>query len=100
MQSKGLTVEREDEIPIQFIIGALRFTHTLMRDVNGKAHYHFDEWIGFRKYQRRSPLVEVKVGELDSGSTERRKARIMCEVAAVSLRHKTVGSVGEHGWKE
>ncbi|HLT56933.1 MAG TPA: hypothetical protein VK057_12580 [Bacillota bacterium] len=33
----------------------------LMYDLEGNAHYPFDEWIGFKKYQRRSPFVEVKV---------------------------------------
>ncbi|PZD81323.1 ISLre2 family transposase, partial [Bacilli bacterium] len=93
MQSKGWTVEREDEKTIQFIFGAVRFTHTLMRDVNGKAHYPFDEWIGFRKYQRHSPLVEVKVAELASESTYRETARILGEWTAVTLSHTTVGSI-------
>ena len=35
MQSKGWTVEREDEKTIQFIFGAVRFTHTLMHDSMG-----------------------------------------------------------------
>ncbi|MED4475442.1 ISLre2 family transposase [Oceanobacillus caeni] len=93
LQSKGWTVEREDEKTIQFIFGAVRFTHTLMHDENGKAHYPFDEWIGFRKYQRHSPLVEVKVAELASESTYRETARILREWTAVNLSHTTVGSI-------
>ncbi|MCR1836127.1 ISLre2 family transposase [Oceanobacillus caeni] len=93
MQSKGWTVEREDEKTIQFIFGAVRFTHTLMHDINGKAHYPFDEWVGFRKYQRHSPLVEVKVAELASESTYRETARILSEWTAVNLSHTTVGSM-------
>ncbi|MFD1170924.1 UPF0236 family transposase-like protein, partial [Oceanobacillus caeni] len=93
MQSKGWTVEREDEKTIHFIFGAVRFTHTLMHDINGKAHYPFDEWVGFRKYQRHSPLVEVKVAELASESTYRETARILSEWTAVNLSHTTVGSM-------
>src|SRR5690606_40025881 len=45
--------------------------YTLMYDLEGNAHYPFDEWIGFKKYQRRSPFVEVKVAEMAAESTYR-----------------------------
>lgn len=45
-----------------------------MYDLAGKAHYPFDEWMGFKKYQRRSPFVEVKVAEMASESTYRETA--------------------------
>src|SRR5690606_30359882 len=37
-QSEGWTVERNDEREIQFTFGAVRFTHTLMYDLEGNAH--------------------------------------------------------------
>jgi len=92
-QSEGWTVERNDEREIQFTFGAVRFTHTLMYDLEGNAHYPFDEWIGFKKYQRRSPFVEVKVAEMAAESTYRETAHILKEWTAVDISHTTVGSI-------
>lgn len=92
-QAEGWTVERNDEREIQFTFGVVRFTHTLMHDLEGNAHYPFDEWIGFRKYQRRSPFVEVKVAEMAAESTYRETARILKEWTAVDISHTTVGTI-------
>ena len=92
-QEKGWRVKREDWKTIQFTFGSVRFRHTLMGDEKGDAHYPFDEWMGLRKYQRYSPLVEVKVAELASESTYRESARILKEWTAVHISHQTVGSI-------
>jgi len=92
-QEKGWLVKREDWKTIQFTFGAVRFEHTLMEDKKGIPHYPFDEWMGLRKYQRFSPLVEVKVAELASESTYRETARILREWTAVHISHQTVGSI-------
>ncbi|NMA74435.1 MAG: hypothetical protein GX963_09810 [Bacteroidales bacterium] len=65
----------------------------LMYDLEGNAHYPFDEWIGFKKYQRRSPFVEVKVAEMAAESTYRETAHILKEWTAVNISHTTVGSI-------
>lgn len=78
---------------IQFTFGSVRFRHTLMGDEKGDSHYPFDEWLGLRKYQRHSPLVEVKVAELASESTFRESASILKEWTAVTMSHTTVGSI-------
>src|SRR5699024_12497657 len=52
-------------------------------------------WLGFRKYQRYSPLVEVRVAELASESNYRESARILSEWTPVSMSHTTVGKIIE-----
>ncbi len=92
-QSEGWTVERSDEREIQFTFGVVRFTHTLMYDSEGNPHYPFDEWIGFKAYDRRSPFVDVKVAEMAAETTYREVARILNEWTAVSISHTTVGNI-------
>ncbi|MDY0406708.1 UPF0236 family protein [Virgibacillus sp. 179-BFC.A HS] len=92
-QELGWTVERNDRKRIQFIFGLVEFTHTLMHDTEGKPHYCFDEWIGLRKYQRQSSLVELKVAELASECTYRETARVLKEWTAVNISHTTVGTI-------
>src|SRR5690625_7450799 len=78
-QDANWKVERNDYKNIQFIFGNVRYRRTLMYDDNGKPHYPLDSWLGFRKKQRYSPLVEVKVAELASDSTYRESSRILNE---------------------
>ncbi|MBU5594541.1 ISLre2 family transposase [Amphibacillus sp. MSJ-3] len=92
-QAEDWTVERNDEREVQFTFGVVRYTHTLMYDLEGNAHYPFDEWAGFKKYQRRSPFVEVKVAEMAAESTYRETAHILKEWTAVDISHTTVGSI-------
>lgn len=92
-QAEGWTVERNDEREVQFTFGSVRFSHTLMHDPQGEAHYPFDEWIGLKKYQRRSPLVEVKVAEMVAEITYRETARVLKEWTAVDISHTTVGTI-------
>ena len=92
-QAAGWTLERNDEREIQFTFGVVRFTHTLMYDLEGNAHYPFDEWAGFEKYQRRSPFVELKVAEMAAESTYRETARVLKEWTAVDMSHTTVGTI-------
>src|SRR5690625_7194302 len=51
--------------------------------------------MGFSKYQRYSPLVEVRVAELASESNYRESARILSEWTPVSMSHTTVGKIIE-----
>ena len=92
-QAEDWTVERNDEREVQFTFGVVRYTHTLMYDLEGNAHYPFDEWAGFKKYQRRSPFVEVKVAEMAAESTYRETAHILKEWTAVDISHTKVGSI-------
>jgi len=92
-QATGWTVERNDERKIQFSFGWVVFTHTLMHDHQGNPHYQFDEWIGLKKYHRRSPFGEVKVAEMASESTYRETARVLKEWTAVDISHTTVGTI-------
>jgi len=92
-QAEGWTVERNDERDIQFTFGVVRCTHTLMYDLEGNACYPFDEWIGFKAYDRRSPFVDVKVAEMAAETTYREVARILNEWTAVSISHTTVGNI-------
>src|SRR5699024_2045037 len=62
-------------------------------DEKRNPRYPLDEWLGFRKRQRQSPLVEVKVAELASKSDYRESARILKEWTAVDISHTTVGSI-------
>lgn len=92
-QAMGWTVERNDTREIQFTFGSVEFTHTLMHDEQGDPHYPFDEWMGLKKYHRRSPFVEVKVAEMASESTYREVARTLKEWTAVNISHTTVGTI-------
>src|SRR5690625_2071393 len=93
-QKENWKIERNDEKNIQFIFGNVRYRRTLMYDDNEKPHYPFDSWLGFRKNQRYSPLVEIKVAELSSESTYRESSRILKEWTAVDISHTTVGKIG------
>src|SRR5690625_2066379 len=64
-----------------------------MYDENGEPHYPLDSWLGFRKKQYYSPLVEIKVAELASDSTYRESSRILREWTAVNISHTTVGTI-------
>ncbi|MEI3600297.1 MULTISPECIES: ISLre2 family transposase, partial [unclassified Oceanobacillus] len=92
-QALGWTVERYDDRSIQFTFGWVRYTRTLMHDQEGNARYPFDEWMGFKKYKRRSPFVEVKVAEMVSECTYRETAHILSEWTAVDISHSTVGTI-------
>src|SRR5690625_1486533 len=92
-QAENWKVERNDSKGIQFIFGDVRYRRTLMYDDKGDPRYPLDEWLGFRKRQRQSPLVEVKVAELASKSDYRESARILKEWTAVDISHTTVGSI-------
>src|SRR5699024_11631324 len=68
----------------------------LFKDVHdNKSIYLLDKWLGFRKYQRYSPLVEVRVAELASESNYRESARILSEWTPVSMSHTTEGKIIE-----
>lgn len=92
-QAMGWTVERNDTREVQFAFGFVGFTHTLMHDEQGNPHYPFDEWMGLKKYHRRSPFVEVKVAEMASESTYREVACTLKEWTAVNISHTTVGTI-------
>src|SRR5690606_1778398 len=92
-QAENWKVERNDSKGIQFIFGDVQFRRTLMYDDKGNPRYPLDEWLGLRKRQRQSPLVEVKVAELASKSDYRESARILGEWTAVKISHTTVGSI-------
>jgi len=92
-QEANWKVARNDEKNIQFTFGNVRYRRTLMYDENGDPHYPLDSWLGFRKKQYYSPLVEIKVAELASDSTYRESSRILREWTAVDISHTTVGTI-------
>lgn len=71
----------------------VRFKRTLMQDLEGVSRYPLDEWLGFRKRQRLSPFVEVKVAELASENDYRSASDILKEWTAVDISHTTVGNI-------
>src|SRR5690625_2579714 len=95
-REKKYLVERNDSRTIQLSFGAVTYHRTLFKDVHdNKSIYLLDKWLGFRKYQRYSPLVEVRVAELASESNYRESARILSEWTPVSMSHTTVGKIIE-----
>jgi len=92
-QESNWKVARNDDKNIQFTFGNVRYRRTLMYDENGEPHYPLDSWLGFRKKQYYSPLVEIKVAELASDSTYRESSRILREWTAVNISHTTVGTI-------
>ena len=91
-QHEGWKVKREDWKTVQFIFGPVRYRRTLMADQESQNHYPLDEWLGIRKHQRHSPLVEVKIAELASKCTYRDTAEILKEWTAVTVSHQTVAA--------
>lgn len=94
-QAQGWKVERNDSRTIQYIFGPVQFKRTLMKDPNGQSHYPLDEWLGIKKSQRYSPLVEVKVAELVSDATYRDTAKFISAWTPVEMSHQTVKTVLE-----
>lgn len=92
-QTENWKVERNDTKRIQFVFGDVHFQRTLMYDDKGNPRYSLDEWLGFRKHQRYSRLVEIKVAELASKSDYRESSRILKEWTAVDISHTTVGNI-------
>src|SRR5699024_10917886 len=86
-----------DDRSIQFNVGWVRFTQTLMYNRNGDSGYPFDEWMGFKTYKRRSPLVEVNVAEMASEITNRETERVLKEWTAVDISHTKVGQIVREG---
>ncbi len=80
------------------MFGPVRYRRTLMVDPEGENHYPLDEWIGIRKHQRLSPLVEVKVAEMASEATYRETERVLKEWTAVGISHQTVGNIVRQGY--
>src|SRR5699024_6144588 len=75
---------------------SVTYQRSLFKDVHdNKSSYLLDKWLGFRKYQRYSPLVEGRVAELASESNCRESARILSEWTPVSMSHTTVGKIIE-----
>src|SRR5699024_11994498 len=74
-QEEKWKVERNDGKSIQFIFGNVRFNRTLMYDDQNNPRYPLDEWLGLRKRQKQSPLVEIKVAESASKSDYREVER-------------------------
>jgi len=93
-QKKDHTVERNDQRTIQFSFGPVTYNRTLLKDRDqDKYFYPLDKWLGFRKYQWHSPLVEVKVAELASQGSYREATRILSESTPVDMSHTTVGTI-------
>lgn len=67
----------------------------LMKDPNGQNHYPLDEWLGIKKHQRYSPLVEVQVVELASDATYRDTAKFIEAWTPVEISHQTVKTILE-----
>jgi len=61
-----------------------------MYDDNGEVFYPLDDWLGIRKHQRFSSLVELKVAELASRCTYREYVRILKEWTSVEMSHSAV----------
>src|SRR5699024_4572189 len=93
-QQENFLVERNDSRTIQFSFGAVTYRRTLVKNRNQKeTFYPLDKWLGFCKYQRYSPLVELRVAELASESDYRESARVLSEWTPVTMSHTTVGKI-------
>src|SRR5699024_5688728 len=63
------------------------------RNDQNNTRYPLDEWLGIRKRQKQSPLVEIKVAESASESDYREVERTLKEWTAVDISHSTVGAI-------
>ena len=94
-QAQSWKVQRNDPRTIQYIFGPVQFRRTLMVDPNGQSHYPLDEWLGLKKRQRYSPLVEVQMAELAGETTYRETAHFIKSWTPVEMSHQTVKSILE-----
>src|SRR5699024_9720401 len=95
-REKKYLVERNDSRTIQFSFGAVTYQRTLFKDVHdNKSIYLLDKWMGFRKYQRYSSLVEVRVAQLANDSNYSKATRILSECTNVSMINTIVGKIIE-----
>lgn len=94
-QKQGWKVERNDSRTIQYIFGPVQYKRTLMKDPDGNNHYPLDDWLGIKKHQRYSPLVEVQVAELVSDATYRDTAKFIEAWTPVEISHQTVKTILE-----
>lgn len=94
-QKQGWKVERNDSRTIQYIFGPVQYKRTLMKDPDGNTHYPLDDWLGIKKHQRYSPLVEVQVAELVSDATYRDTAKFIEAWTPVEISHQTVKTILE-----
>jgi len=92
-QGEGWKVERNDQRSMQFLFGTVTFTRTLMTDPKGNPHYPLDECLGIQKYERRSPLVDVKIAELASKCDYWTVADILAEWTDVKISHGAVRNI-------
>jgi len=92
-RNEGWTVVRSDDKTVNFTFGAVTFSHTSMKDKRGTSRHPLDEWLGLAKYQRYSPLVEIKVAEMVTEMDYRETARVLNEWTAVEMSHGTVGNI-------
>src|SRR5690625_7746614 len=91
-RNEGWTVVRSDDKTVNFTFGAVTFSHTTMKDKRGTSRHPMDEWLGLAKYQRYSPLVEIKVDEMVTEMDYSDTARVLNEWTAVEMSTGTVGN--------
>lgn len=89
----GWKAVHKDIKTLTFTFGAVSYKRTLMQNGKRPSIYPLDEWLGIRKYQRYSALVELKVAELASEGTYREVASMLKEWTAVTMSHTSVGSI-------
>jgi len=92
-QKDGWKPIHKDNKMLYLTFGPVKIKRTLMRNKQGESVYPLDEFLGLRKYQRYSSLVEVKIAELASQATYRETARVLSEWTAVDVSHQTVGKI-------
>lgn len=90
---QGFKYIHKDKKTLYFTFGAVTYWRSLMKDGKGRPVYPLDQYLGLRKYQRFSALVEVKVAEMASGGDYREVADILNEWTALSISHTTVGNI-------
>ena len=94
-QALGWKVQRNDSRTVQCVFGPVQFNRTLMIDPNGQNHYPLDKWLGLKKRQRYSPLVEIQMTELVGDATYRDTADFIKAWTPVEMSHQTVKSILE-----
>lgn len=94
-QRLGWTVSRNDYRTVQCVFGPIQFKRTLMKDPEGQSHYPLDEWLGLKKRQRYSALVEVQMTELVGDATYRDTADFINTWTPVEMSHQTVKTILE-----
>lgn len=89
-KAKGYKVERKDIRTIQGIFGPLTYKRRLMKKEEEKAFYPLDRQLGFERYRRYTPYLELCIVKLAARSVYRVVEESVKILSPVTISHQKV----------